>query len=265
MRGSLNGVASFLELVVAASTRDVELLSNAVAASDFKERATAEFQQARDAISTQRKVLANVAQLKLSIKSLIDNVTFYQPRENELKKELAAAINDSNKPTQLVDDIRDEVFELRKRLGARDAANWSIVEDSCASSGSSPRDLVGGFWADPKTSMAEVFHAGSISSQFHVDTSIDGITVRFSDVVASDECERYAKGGDVADPPTDSEVHSVVISFSSPPSFVNCSSFLVFVIPCCLETYYSLRRCFDVRQLSVFCLKSQDFMAGSVV
>lgn len=46
-------------------------------------------------ISTQSKKLPEVAELTSSIKRLIDNVALYVGSEEELKRELAGAINDS--------------------------------------------------------------------------------------------------------------------------------------------------------------------------
>lgn len=54
--------------------------------------------------------------------------------------------------------------------------------------------------------MVETFRACSISSKSHAETTIDGITVRFSERAASDDGDCYTKGGDVDDPPIDPEV-----------------------------------------------------------
>lgn len=63
-KDALNNVGSFRVLVTAACMREVELVSNASAASDQMEKATAELRQTRNTISMQSKELATVTQLK---------------------------------------------------------------------------------------------------------------------------------------------------------------------------------------------------------
>lgn len=75
-RNILNEVSSLRDRVAAAGTYEAELLSNASAVSDQIARTTAVLQQARATIATQRKDLAEVAQLNSSIKSLEDNFAF---------------------------------------------------------------------------------------------------------------------------------------------------------------------------------------------
>lgn len=95
--------------LAAANTHEVELLSNPSASSGQLARATAEMHQARKTISAWSKELSKVAQLKSSVKHLKDNVALHEASEEELKKKLAFAINDSTWLTQLVEDIRAEV------------------------------------------------------------------------------------------------------------------------------------------------------------
>lgn len=113
------------------STREARLLSNASVVFDEMSRAPAELHQTRDTISTPSKELARVAQLKSSIKSIEDNVVVYEASKDELKKELAAVINDSAWLSKIVDDICAEMVYLRERLGARYGVIWSIVDDLC--------------------------------------------------------------------------------------------------------------------------------------
>lgn len=98
------------------------------------------------------------------------------------------------------------MVDVRERLGASHGVIWSIVEDSCASVESSLQGLVDGFRADLNKSTADVFRAGSIGSEFHAETAIDGTTLRFSDGSGSDDGAGSTKGGVVYDPPADSEV-----------------------------------------------------------
>lgn len=91
-RVAINDVACLCECVVAASTSEVQLLSNASAVFDQIAQATAAFLHACEKISLQSKELARVAQPKSSIESLEDSVAFYEAREDELKKRLLAAI-----------------------------------------------------------------------------------------------------------------------------------------------------------------------------
>lgn len=65
------------------------------------------------------------------MKTIKDNVSFYQSSEDELKKEIAAAINEIILPSQSVDDISAEVADLREQTAARDGVILSIIEDLC--------------------------------------------------------------------------------------------------------------------------------------
>lgn len=68
-----------------------------------------------------------VARLKSFMKNLKDNVAFFEASEKDLKNELPVSINVSTRLSQLADDIREKVVELREGLGARDGAIRSIV------------------------------------------------------------------------------------------------------------------------------------------
>lgn len=67
----------------------MELPSKASSASSQIASATAELRQARNTISMQSKELAKNAQLRMSMKSLEDNVAFYNGSEGSPKSEFA--------------------------------------------------------------------------------------------------------------------------------------------------------------------------------
>lgn len=92
--------------------------------------------------------MGGVTQLKSSIKSLGDNVVFYDASEEKLKNELAAAIKESTRLLQVAEDIHAELVDFRGKFCAKDGITWFIDEDSRASLGLSLRDL------------AEIFRAG---------------------------------------------------------------------------------------------------------
>lgn len=102
---ALNDVMSLCERVAFAGTREAELLSNESTTLNKIATATAELRQARDTISTQSRELAKIAQLKMSIKSLQDNVAFYEASEESLKGELAAVTMESTRLGQLFDSV----------------------------------------------------------------------------------------------------------------------------------------------------------------
>lgn len=90
----MNDVASQRECVPVTGTREAALPSNAWAASNLMERATAQCSQARDTISIKSKKLANIVQSKSSMKSLEDIVASDKAGEERLKNELAVAVRD---------------------------------------------------------------------------------------------------------------------------------------------------------------------------
>lgn len=122
-----------------------------------------------------------------------------------MKKELATAINDNTRHSQLNVDIRAEVVDLPRRLGARDGVIWYITKDSCVSLGPSLWGLVNSFRAGLNKSVAEAFRADSIRSQFHADDAIDGITLGFSKGVVSNDGNYSTEREVVVDPPIDLE------------------------------------------------------------
>lgn len=82
---------------------------------------TTEFHQARNAISTQSKELATIAQLNALVKFLGDNIAFHEASGERAKCELRAATTESTKLGQLFGSTRAEVTELRERFVAEDA------------------------------------------------------------------------------------------------------------------------------------------------
>lgn len=154
----------------------------------------------------QSKKLTNVAPLKSSMKSLEDNVAFYEASAEELKPGLAAAIKDSSWRSQLVDDISVELVDLRERLSAKDGVIVSIVDNLCASLGPSLRGLLEIFCVGLDKSVIEAFRASSIGSQFNGDAVNDGITLCFSKGAASEDGEGSINSEDVIEPPADPKV-----------------------------------------------------------
>lgn len=102
-----------------------------------------------------------------------------QASDDELKNELPTAMKDSTRLSQLVDDVLAGAVDLRERLGAKDGIIQSIVKDWCASLGPSLKSSDGNFREGLNRSENEAFLTGSIASQFHHDTAVDAITVRF--------------------------------------------------------------------------------------
>lgn len=62
-----------------------------------------------------------------------------------------------------------------------------IVQELCVSIGPSLRSVVENFCVDFDRSVNEAVHAGSVGSQFHIDSAIEDITLRFSESTASDD------------------------------------------------------------------------------
>lgn len=54
-------------------------------------------------------------------------MSFYKTSEDEMKRELAAALDDSTWLSQLFDEIRVEVVDLQERLSTKDGPIRSIV------------------------------------------------------------------------------------------------------------------------------------------
>lgn len=115
--------------------RKTELFSNVPVASRQMARATVELLLTRDTVSTQSNELASVAQFRSSIERLENKVVFYEASEEELENELSAEMKDSTRVSQLVDDVRAEVVDLREGLSGKSRVIWSIVKDLCESLG----------------------------------------------------------------------------------------------------------------------------------
>lgn len=72
-------------------------------------------------MSTQDLALASITQSKTSIKTLEDNVAFYEASEENLKSELMVVRTESTALGQLFNDIRAEVADFQELLGVRHA------------------------------------------------------------------------------------------------------------------------------------------------
>lgn len=196
---ALNNGTSLFKWFAVAGTREAELICNAPAASTQIAKATAELRQTRETISTESKEFDRNAHLKSSRKSMEDNMTFYEEREEDLKSDLAAEITQSTPISQSIDDIRAELDNLREILGPKDAAFHSILKRSCALPGPSFSSLVKISRAGPNKLVCDAFRAGSIWSPLHVDTAIDDITLRCSEATALDVGDASTKNEDVID------------------------------------------------------------------
>lgn len=120
-------------------------------------RYTTKVSQARDKILSQSKELAKIVQLKSFLRSQENNLSIFQANEEDLKNELAAAIKDSTWLSQFADDTRVEVVDLREKSVAKNGVICPIVENSCASLGSSLRVLAESFTTGINKSVNESF------------------------------------------------------------------------------------------------------------
>lgn len=91
-------------------------------------------------------------------------MAFLKASQQELKKELAAAIDGSTWLSQLADDIPAEVVDLWERLGARGTSIRVFIEALCVSLGPTLQGLVENFRAGLNKSVDEAFCAGSVGS-----------------------------------------------------------------------------------------------------
>lgn len=132
---TLDHSASLRERVSAAGTCEAKVLSSSSEASSQITRATTELHQAHDTVSTRDTELVRTAQLKMSIKSLEDNVEFYEGSEVSLKIGFATVTTESINFGQLFDSTRAEVVDFQKKLISEDFIARFIVEDSCATLG----------------------------------------------------------------------------------------------------------------------------------
>lgn len=98
------------------------------------------------------------------------------------------------------------MVDFLKQFGAKVGVIQSIAEDSCASLRPSLIGLAESFLACLNQSGNEVFGAGSIGSQLHVNTAIDDITLRFQKGAASDDCLGFSKVEEVVDPSAHLEI-----------------------------------------------------------
>lgn len=117
-------------LVAVAGTREAELLSSMSVAASQIASATAEFSQAHDTNSTQRRDLVRIVQSKMYIKSLKDNMALYKARGESLKSVFAMATTERARLGQIFDSTREQVVNGQEKSPAKDVIVRSIVEDS---------------------------------------------------------------------------------------------------------------------------------------
>lgn len=81
-----------------------------------------------------------------------------------------------------------------------------MVENLCATPGTSFSGLVKSFCAGLKKSVSEAFLVGCNASHFHSDTAVDGITLRFLGDAVLKDGRGSTNGKDVVDPTVNPEV-----------------------------------------------------------
>lgn len=69
-------------------------------------------------------------QLESSINSLPNNLPLYKASEESSEIKLGSVTAESTRLGQLFEDVCAEAAEIQERLGAMDAANRFIVDDS---------------------------------------------------------------------------------------------------------------------------------------
>lgn len=98
------------------------------------------------------------------------------------------------------------VVDLRERFGAREEITRSIIEHSSALIGLSLLGLVGNFRARLNKSVDEAFYVGSVGSECHADTAIDGVSPRFSEGAVSHDDDGSTREGGALDLPAHPDV-----------------------------------------------------------
>lgn len=98
------------------------------------------------------------------------------------------------------------MIDLRVKLSATDGVIRYIAKALCGSLRPFLRGFVENFCAGLNKSVDEAFRARSFSSQFHANSAIDSVTLRFSDGAASEDGDGSAKSEDVVDPSADRRI-----------------------------------------------------------
>lgn len=101
--------------------------------------------------------------------------------------------------------MRADVIVLQRKLAARDAVIWSVVESSCATLKPALQRLVESFHAGNSKVMGRSFRAGYFFSQLPADTAPDGTILRFPGPAASEDGGGSTKSGSVVEPQLHSE------------------------------------------------------------
>lgn len=77
--------------------------------------------------------------MKMSIKSLEDNLAFFEVSEKVHKSEVVMERTERAALGQLFDGTRVELVDFEGKSAARDTVVRSVVDDSCKALGPSPR------------------------------------------------------------------------------------------------------------------------------
>lgn len=157
-------------------------------------------------ISTKRRELAKITQLKMSTRSLEGNVALYDASEENLKGELEKTMAERTRLKELFNSRRAQVARLREKLAPKHAVRKSIVEDSCITVRPSLKRLVENSCARVNSSECEGFLLGYIDVHLHANTAFDGITLHFLRGTASEEGGASTKAENVFGAVCDAEV-----------------------------------------------------------
>lgn len=142
----------------------------------------------------------DIAHLKVSITDVKVNAAFHEASEESFNDELARATAERTQIGTLFDSARVDVVEMQEKLAAKDTAIEPVVAASCATLWPSIRSLVESFRVVLNKSVGNDFQIGSLDTQLHADTAIDGVTLHFAEDAASEEDGEFFKGKDLVDP-----------------------------------------------------------------
>lgn len=115
------------ERVAVSNKREAELLANDLVNFGQTARATAEIRQVYGTVSIKSKKSENIAQFKLLMKNLKENVALYEASEECLNGELAKATAESTGLADLFGSTRTQVADLREKWAAKDTVIRSVV------------------------------------------------------------------------------------------------------------------------------------------
>lgn len=98
----------------------------------------------------------------MSMKSLKDNLAFYEADEEDLKAKLAKAPEESTQLVEQFDSTLVKVADIREKLDAKEGVGGSGAQGSCKTLRQSLTGLVGKFLAALNKLVSKDFCDGSI-------------------------------------------------------------------------------------------------------